>query len=184
METEHPAVPQLIAQHREIADLFRRIGDSTGSQRRAAFRKLRRLMAVHETAEELLVHPRLRWVDSTGDVQARVRTEEEEQIKAALLELETCDVDSAEFSERLEALRAITLAHSGAEETEEFPALERGLDDKQRDRLRHRITAVEKVAPTRPHPGLTLGGENVLAGGATAVVDRVRDLIRPVSRRS
>jgi hypothetical protein len=33
------------------------------------------------------------------------------------------------------------------------------------------------VAPRRPHPGLALGAENILAGGAVAIVDRIRDLI-------
>ncbi|HKC29469.1 MAG TPA: hemerythrin domain-containing protein [Jatrophihabitans sp.] len=174
---DRDAVSLLVEQHREIADQFRRTLDATGERRRQAFDRLRRLIAAHETAEEVLVHPRIRWKDSAGDVRARARTEEEAEIKAALAELEQVDVESPEFIEKLEALRATALAHNGAEEIDEFPVLSSALDDAQLRRLRRGIAIVERIAPTHPHPGMTLGGENVLAGGIVAVVDRMRDAL-------
>lgn len=173
--SDRDAVSLLVDQHRQIADLFRRTLDSNGARRRRNFVRLRKLISVHETAEEMLIHPRLRWVDQEGDILARARTEEEEQLKTALADLDKLDGDDPEFTRRLEALRALVLAHNGAEETDEFPVLHRALDAKQRRRLRRRIATVEKIAPTRPHPGLTLGGENVLGGGLAMVVDRTRD---------
>ena len=181
--SDREAVALLVAQHRQIADLFRRTLDATGARRRRNFARLRKLIAVHETAEEMLIHPRLRWVSEDGDALARARTEEEGQLKAALADLDKLDEDDPEFTRRLEALRAIVLAHNGAEETDEFPVLHRALDPRQRRRLRRRIAVVEKVAPTRPHPGLTLGGENVLGGGFAAVTDRVRDGLARVRMR-
>jgi hemerythrin superfamily protein len=177
MEKEREAVPLLLDQHRQMADLFRRTLDATGPDRRREFTRLRRLIAAHETAEEVLVHPRMRWITTSGDVQARARLEEETEIKSRFRELERMDVDSDEFATGLAEVRAATLAHNDAEEIEEFPALAEELDDRQRARLRRGLALVEAVAPTRPHPGLALAGEHVLAGGMTAMVDRVRDLL-------
>jgi hemerythrin superfamily protein len=177
MGADHDAVPLLVEQHRQIADLFRRTLDATGVERQRLFVRLRRLIAAHETAEEVLVHPRLRWVEQSGDLQAKTRTEEETDVKDQLVALEKLDVESAEFGEGLTRLQAVALAHNSAEETEEFPLLSASLDETQQKRLRRRIVIVEKLAPTRPHPGLVLGGENVLAGGMTAMVDRMRDLL-------
>ncbi|HZC72576.1 MAG TPA: hemerythrin domain-containing protein [Jatrophihabitans sp.] len=176
-DKEREAVPLLLDQHRQMADLFRRTLDATGAERRREFTRLRRLIAAHETAEEVLVHPRMRWTTADGDAQARARIEEETEIKTQLAELEPMDVDSDEFAAGLAEVRAVTLAHNDAEELEEFPVLADQLDAGQRARLRRGLALVEAVAPTRPHPGLTLGGENVLAGGITAMVDRVRDLL-------
>jgi hemerythrin superfamily protein len=169
--------PVLVDQHHRIDDLFRRALDAQGDERRRAFIALRRLIAVHETAEEVLVHPRIRWVDRDGDVQARARIEEETAIKSRLVELEDLEPDSTEFADGLTQLRAIAMTHNRAEETEEFPALARGLNDSQQKHLSRRLAVVERMAPTRPHPGLALGGENILAGGFAAIVDRVHDLL-------
>ena len=177
MDKQREAVPLLLDQHRQMADLFRRTLDATGAERRREFTRLRRLIAAHETAEEVLIHPRMRWITSAGDVQARARIEEETEIKSRLVELEGMDVDSDEFTNGLAEVRAATLAHNDAEELEEFPVLADGLDDGQRARLRRGLALVETVAPTRPHPGLALAGENVLAGGMASMVDRVRDLL-------
>jgi hypothetical protein len=87
------------------------------------------------------------------------------------------DVESPEFEAGLQQARAESLAHNSAEETDEFPLLRANLDDAQRVRLRRGVEVVESMAPSRPHPGLALGGENVLAGGVVAIADRVRDMI-------
>lgn len=177
MENEPDVVDMLTDQHHRIADLFRRTLDATGDERRAAFIDLRRLVAAHETAEEVLVHPRMRWIEEAGDQLAQDRVAEEVHLKAELRELEKMDVESPEFAAGLEQARAESLAHNSAEETSEFPLLRTDLDEAQLVRLRRGVQVVESIAPSRPHPGLALGGENVLAGGFVAVADRVRDLL-------
>lgn len=177
MENEPDIVDVLTHQHHRIADLFRRTLDATGDERRAAFVDLRRLVAAHETAEEVLVHPRMRWIERAGDQLAQSRLAEEIHLKAELRELERMDVESPEFEAGLAQARAESLAHNSAEETEEFPLLREDLDESQLVRLRRGVQVVEHLAPTRPHPGLALGGEHVLAGGIVAMVDRVRDML-------
>src|SRR4051794_6725501 len=47
-------------QHQQIKSLFSEVRSASGEQRREAFFALRRLLAVHETAEEEIVHPAAR----------------------------------------------------------------------------------------------------------------------------
>jgi hemerythrin superfamily protein len=146
------------------------------AERGDAFFRLRRLIAVHETAEEEFVHPRARWVLPDGDPIANARVVEETASKHALLALEKLDANSEEFTDGLRQLQRDVVEHARAEEQEEFVQLEALLEDQKLRRMRHLITLAEKLAPTRPHPQLALGGENALAGGFAMMLDRARDL--------
>lgn len=53
-------VSLLMRQHGDIRNLFDEVERSKGEERRDAFRRLVRLLAVHETAEEEVVHPFVR----------------------------------------------------------------------------------------------------------------------------
>ena len=50
-------VALLMRQHGDIRNLFDEVEAATGEERRDAFRRLVRLLAAHETAEEEVVHP-------------------------------------------------------------------------------------------------------------------------------
>jgi hemerythrin superfamily protein len=167
----------LKAQHRQIRSLFERVSAVSGGEREHAFTDLRRLLAVHETAEEEVVHPRVRREFTDGDVIVTARLNEEVAAKEMLAALEKLDVDSEEFAAGLEQLRDDVIAHAEAEETEEFSRLAAALDDKQLERMRRVAALAEKTAPTHPHPGVELRGENLLAGPFAAMLDRARDAI-------
>ena len=55
--TGKDVVAFLKSQHEQIAGMFEKVFSATGKARTEAFFELRRLMAVHETAEEEIVHP-------------------------------------------------------------------------------------------------------------------------------
>ena len=66
----------LMAQHSRIRDLFAEVKHSRGQDKRDAFDRLVRLLAVHETAEEEIVHPLSRSAPGgTGVVQDRLAEE-------------------------------------------------------------------------------------------------------------
>ena len=67
----------LKAQHVQIKTLLEQVSGSRGAQRQEAFDQLRRLLAVHETAEEEVVHPRARRELSDGDEVVSARLAEE-----------------------------------------------------------------------------------------------------------
>lgn len=177
IESADGAVQFLTEQHREIRSLLDEVASATGKRRADRFFALRRLLAVHEAAEELVVHPRARWKLPDGDPVSTPRLQEEEQTKWMLVALEKMPVDSAEFETGFSRLRDAVLAHAEAEEREEFSRLDEVLTDRELSRMRVAAHVAEALAPTRPHPNAIFAAENAVVGGFTALIDRFRDLI-------
>lgn len=167
----------LTAQHEQIKQLLDQVLDESGKAREGAFYQVRRLLAVHETAEEEIVHPRARRELTEGDVIVNTRLREERQAKEELGALERLDVHSAEFIEGFATLRAHVLAHAEQEERYEFPRLRDELDDKQLERMVTVVRMAESIAPTRAHPAIEFVGEHLLAGPFASMLDRARDAI-------
>src|ERR1022692_3264242 len=110
----------LKAQHEQIKELFEKVFAADGSQRAEPFLALRQFIAVHETAEEEIVHPvALRELPS-GEAIVTARLKEEKAAKATRAELEGLAVASREFETELLRLQAAVLAHAEREEREEF----------------------------------------------------------------
>lgn len=179
---ETDVVDLLLAQHQRIRDLFDAVQTAEGATRRQRFAELRRLLAVHETAEEMVVHPRAR--DSRGGhavVDARLA--EEHAAKEILSRLDGMDPADPEFDSGFAQLRRAVLDHAASEEREEFPLLRENVDDKTRTRMAAAVRAAEAIAPTHPHPGVESATANLLAGPLASVVDRTRDAVRAVLGR-
>lgn len=170
-------VTYLKNQHEEIKACFARVSSATGEQKQEEFDQLRRLLAVHETAEEEVVHPRAKREIANGEKVVDARLEEENEAKHVLSELEKLDVNSSEFAAKLESFRKDVVAHAEAEEHEEFNQLAGELDEDQLSRMRRAVEIAESTAPTRPHPGVESAPANMLAGPFASMLDRARDLI-------
>ena len=127
MPTETPAVndvlDELIRQHGEISDLFGETLRSTGTERARAFARLVRLLAVHETVEQEILHPLARRTFPGGAGIVRERLAEEHAAEAMLAELDAMDPDDPAFEPLLARLRTDVLAHARAEERLEFARL-------------------------------------------------------------
>jgi hemerythrin superfamily protein len=162
-------------QHDQIKRLFALVNQSSGGERAEAFISLRRLLAVHETAEEEIVHPAARHALPNGATLVEARLQEENEAKKVLAQLEDLEVDSAEFGTLLSRLERSVLVHAQNEERDEFDRLATLLDQRQLDRMRRAAEFAEKVAPTRPHPGVESAAANVLAGPFASMLDRARD---------
>jgi hypothetical protein len=168
----------LIRQHAQIRDLFILALGSAGAERRQAFEELVRLLAVHETAEQEIVHPLARRKLPGGEGIVEDRLAEEHRGETVLAELDGMDPDDPRFRPLLDQLRADVLTHARAEERYEFARLRTEFGDLQRKGLAAAVRAAQAVAPTHPHPGVERPAENLLAGPFLAIADRVRDLIR------
>jgi hemerythrin superfamily protein len=94
----------LKAQHDTIELLFEAVLEARGSDREHSFYQLRRLLAVHETAEEQIVHPAARRVLAEGTAIVSRRLDEENQAKHMLADIEALDLHSAAFEARLREL--------------------------------------------------------------------------------
>lgn len=177
ISTAEDVVSFLKAQHEAIKALFERVDSARGSERADAFIGLRRVLAVHETAEEQVVHPRAKREIHDGERIVDARLHEENEAKQALAELERLDADSPEFDSAFQQLKADVIAHAEAEEHEEFGQLAAQLDDTQLERMRKAAQLAEATAPTRPHAGVESAPANLLVGPFASMLDRARDLI-------
>jgi hemerythrin superfamily protein len=166
-------------QHNLIKDMFDEVFSASDPKaREKAFVDLRQLLAVHETAEEMVVHPRARKDIANGDEVVDARLKEEHKAKEQLSKLEGMDVASKEFIAELGKFRDAVIDHAEHEENEEFNKLQRKLDSKDRERLAKAVQAAQAIAPTRPHPGVESAMANFAVGPFASMLDRARDLLK------
>ncbi len=181
--SEKTVVDLLIEQHMQIKSLFADVLNASGDRKTELFHDLVRLLAVHESAEEQVVHPAARRKITDGSQIVDARLEEEERAKQALSDLYELGTDHPDFDTRLQTLADEVIRHATAEETQEFVQLRVDLSESELVRMASAVRAAESMAPTRPHPA---AGEsavaNMLAGPPLAVFDRVRDALRDRSR--
>jgi hemerythrin superfamily protein len=177
MTGREDVITLLQRQHQEIRQLFDEVERADGDARRAAFHRLVRLLSVHETAEEELVHPTVRQQNG-GRPVVEARLAEEHRAKDLLSTMDGMGPDAEGFDTLLIKLRKDVLAHAKHEEHEEFPLLRKAHTPKRLDAMARTVRAAEAVAPTRPHPGLQGATANVLLGPPVAIIDRTRDAIR------
>lgn len=177
LHTPVDVVDFLTGQHERIKTLFDETLRAAGAEREESFVRLRRLLAVHETAEEEIVHPRAAHELDNGRELVDARLAEEKQAKTALGELEDVDVDSEFFTEKLRELRDDVVDHAEHEEREEFSGLRAELSDDELQRLERAVRLAEAIAPTRPHAGVEGALANALVGPFASMMDRARDAI-------
>jgi hemerythrin superfamily protein len=171
-------VALLLIQHAQIEELFVLVSGGEGEARRQAFNDLVRLLAMHETAEEEVVHPLSRTLPGDNEALIDERLEEERQAKETLQALIEGGVDAPGFDEGLLLLRTAVLEHARHEERYEFPRLRQHVPPERLQQLAAAVRAAEAAAPTRPHPGTESATANLVAGMPLAIIDRVRDAVR------
>lgn len=179
VQTPEEVVAFLKAQHDLIEDMFDEVLHASDPKaREKPFIALRQLLAVHETAEEMIVHPRVRREFDDGDAIVDARLKEEHEAKEQLSRLEGLDITSQQFIDELTKLRAAVLQHAEHEENEEFPKLQQELNSDELKQMATAVRAAEAIAPTRPHPGVESAKLNFAVGPFASMLDRARDAIK------
>jgi hypothetical protein len=171
------AVDLLLEQHAHIEELFLEVLATTGERRRRSFDALVRLLVMHETVEEEVIHPTARVLIDEGRSVVDARLAEENVAKRMLQDLVELDVDSEAFDTLLVSLRAEVLTHARHEERYEFGHLRRELSF---DQLRHMADAIvmaAAVVPSRPHPGASASGEVPAGASPLVVANHIRDAL-------
>ncbi|NKE63479.1 hemerythrin domain-containing protein [Lentzea sp. PSKA42] len=166
-------------QHENIRTLFAEVQAATGDERKDAWHRLVRLLSIHETAEEEIVHPAVTRVTG-GEPIVDARVAEEHRAKELLSTMDNMGPDAEGFDTLLVQLRDDVLAHADHEEQAEFPLLRKVHDQERLERMAKAVEAAEAIAPTHPHPGVEGPVANLALGPLVAVVDRARDAIRKV----
>lgn len=184
-QTSLTATDLLRQRHKEITSLFEQTLHAEGERRSELFDCLRATLAVHETVEEMLVHPIARAFSDAADDVVLARLEEEESAKKMLVDLEKLTTEGDGWAAAFQSFKSAVLRHAEAEERELFPLIDANCDQKQLEGLATALKAAEKLAPTHPHPH---AGENPIALFATgpfaAMVDKARDAIKAATQRN
>ncbi|MFP1624088.1 hemerythrin domain-containing protein [Streptomyces sp. 5K101] len=100
--------------------MFDEVEKTTGDERRAAFRRLVRMLAVHETAEEEVIHPFTRRAGPGGEKVVEERLREEREARELLSCLDGMDTDGPKFPPELQ-VRLDVMRHAWAEERHRVP---------------------------------------------------------------
>jgi len=172
-------VDVLLQQHTQVRELLIAVAERQGAGRDTAFAALVRLLAVHEAAEEQVLHPIARVRLPDGDTIADARIQEEEESKRLLQELERMGTGHDDFDSRFARLRELVIQHASNEEHQEFPGVREHYDERERSLLGAALKAAEALAPTHPHPkDPNRPPANIVAGPMVALADRARDLLK------
>jgi hemerythrin superfamily protein len=165
---EDDVVALLRRQHEMVREMFKEVDKASDARRNEAFQRLAHMLAVHEAAEEEVVHPYVRDNIEGGKriVQARLR--EEDEAKMLLTDMMERGTDDRSFSSNLKTLRTAVLDHAEAEERDEFPALVKESTEAERRIMADAVkAAVQAITPADSR----LGTPN-------AIMERTRDVIR------
>jgi hemerythrin superfamily protein len=178
--SQQDVVDLLLEQHNRIKELLAVVEGGQGTAKRVAFEDLVRFLAAHESAEEQVVHPRVRKAAADGaDQIVQARLNEEHEAKQVLSRLYDMGVDHPDFDGQFHTFAEAVLAHATHEETEEFPRLRQAVPPERLRKMAGAVRTAESMAPTRPHP---MAGEspigNMLVGPPMAIFDRARDRMR------
>ncbi|MGP3998758.1 hemerythrin domain-containing protein [Streptomyces sp. 8N706] len=174
---EGDVVGILLEQHARIRDLFSDVKSAEGEHKQQAFDELRALLAVHETAEEMILRPVAK--DTAGETEADARNKEEADANKILAELEKMDPSTAQFDTKLANFERAVIDHAEHEEREEFPFVVRECPQDKRRSMGTRLQTVEEIAPTHPHPGAA--GSPMAqwtVGPFASIADRTRDALK------
>jgi hemerythrin-like domain-containing protein len=130
----------------------------------------------HEAVEEMYFWPAVREHVPDGETIAQTATEQEQEGKQVLHDLDKLDAHEPEFERLVTKFIQAGREHIGYEETTAWPPLRSALSAEQAEELGRKLSEGKKTAPTRPHPG-TPPSPGVLkaAGPVAAAADRLRD---------
>lgn len=178
IDTKTDVVELLAQQHDQVKAQLTRVASAPDSQREDQFCELRRLIAVHETAEEIIVYPVVQASGSDGERVAKERTAEEAEGISVLAKLEALPPAGKEFQDVFEKFHTAVLKHAEAEEATVFPIL-RNESAERRQQMAKAFELAEKAAPTHAHPHTgTSAASKIFTGPVLAIADHVRDALR------
>jgi hemerythrin superfamily protein len=172
----------LTTDHREVEQMFAELeklrGTGDHDRVRDVTEKVITELVRHSVAEEAYLYPATRRLIPDGDALADREIAEHAEAEQVMKELERTDTTDPRFDELLTQLMTDIRAHIQEEENELFPQLVQHADAEELRELGSKVTAIKKVAPTRPHPSApdTPPANKLLAPGA-GLIDRVRDAL-------
>ncbi|MFE2324351.1 hemerythrin domain-containing protein [Streptomyces sp. NPDC059385] len=171
---------ELMADHREVEEIFARIQAMTGQgqQLRDLVDEVTIELVRHSVAEEQYLYPAVRKYIEGGDRLADKELQDHSRVEKILKRLEKMSTDDAQMSPVLQQLMDEVAAHVEDEENNLFPMLRRACSAETLRELGDKTRRAKAMAPTRPHPSApTTPPANKLLAPGVGLVDRARDFV-------
>lgn len=175
---ERDVIELLVEQHDLIKGLFSQLETAQGERKRELFEELIRMLAVHEAAEEEVVHPIAERNIPNGEQIITSRLREEDEMLDALSELYDLGLESPEFDGRLAVLADAVVEHASREEAEEFVQLRERLSRDQLRRMAGALYVAQDTVPTRAHPMAEEAEIELVTGPPMELFERARGAVR------
>ncbi|MGE2718246.1 hemerythrin domain-containing protein [Mycolicibacterium celeriflavum] len=171
--------------HIELDRLIESADATTGKERAEILTRLCRLVFPHAFAEESVLWPAIRrWVPEGEQLTLEIE-QEHQQINELFTELEKHDVDSPEHRALWQRIVALLREDVRDEEDRLLPMLQQRMSPRALVALGWAWEATRRTSPTRPHPVVARRPPgNVVAAAPLTVLDRGRDRLDRMSRRS
>jgi len=181
------AVTLLRNDHKIVEGLFKKFekaGPNAHKTRQDLVEKIVEELSIHAAIEEQTLYPAAREAMPDASEQVLEALEEHHIVKWVLSELDGMDPHDERFQAKVTVLIENVRHHVKEEEGELFPELRRAMKRKELEELAQALEQAKKMAPTHPHPRApdTPPG-NVIAGVASAAVDRAEDTGKRTVRR-
>ncbi|MFC9293832.1 hemerythrin domain-containing protein [Streptomyces sp. NPDC057011] len=171
---------ELMADHREVEEIFARIRamSGRGQELRDLVDEVTIELVRHSVAEEEYLYPAVREHIEGGDRLADKEIADHSRVEKILKQLEKTNADDAQMSPLLRELMDEVAAHVQDEENSLFPMLQRTCSAEALAELGDKVRRAKAMAPTRPHPSApsTPPANKLLAPGV-GLVDRARDFV-------
>jgi hemerythrin superfamily protein len=120
------AIELLKSQHREVAELFKKIELAEGEEKEDIFDQIADALAVHAAIEEKEFYPATR--SARTDDLLREAVEEHLGVKRIIADLLECDSADPQFDAKIKVLKENVEHHVAEEENELFPKVKKLLD--------------------------------------------------------
>jgi hemerythrin superfamily protein len=131
----------LKADHRKVEELFKKLEDTTEravKTRTELFEKLKMELTVHALAEEAVLYPENKEIESTRELGFEA-VEEHHVVKILLDELSELSPDTEEWTAKLSVLKENVKHHVKEEEGEIFPKTKKALSAEELDEMGARL---------------------------------------------
>ncbi|MFD4974828.1 hemerythrin domain-containing protein [Streptomyces sp. NPDC058424] len=173
-------IEELMADHREVEEIFGRIQSTAGQgqELRDLVDEVTIELVRHSVAEEQYLYPTVRERVEDGGRIADKEIADHSRVEQLLKQLERVNADDPQMSALLQQLMEEVADHVEDEENNLFPLLRQACSSEMLGDLGEKVRRAKAMAPTRPHPAApdTPPANKLLAPGA-GLVDRARDFV-------
>jgi hemerythrin-like domain-containing protein len=144
------AIDMLKEQHREVEQLFEKLGEASGQAKERLFYELADALAIHTSIEERAFYPGVKTKD-TGEILEE-SLQEHLQAKRLLADMLDMDVASEEFDAKCRVLQESIEHHVEEEESELFPKVKKICDASALDEIGDKMESIAEELRSEGEP--------------------------------